>query len=341
MGLSNSSFLDACRGQNKGRIPLWIMRQAGRYLPEYLEVRDKVSFNELCRTPELIAEVVRQPIHRFGFDAAILFSDILTMLDPMGIRFEFPDGGPRIEKPFESPEDIDQLGSLDPEKDMSFVMDGIRKIKEILPQTPLIGFVGSPFTLACYLIEGKGSKNFDKAKKFLHKYPEAGQKLLNKLADAESEYLKAQIAAGADTVQIFQSWDGILSRDDYRRFSAEPVSRILAALKSTGVPRIVFVNNLAPYVDLVSELDCEVVGVDYRTDLAASMKALPGKSVQGNLDPSVLFGSVAHVREETLKILDSLTDYDRLIFNLGHGIQPKTPLESVATVVETVHNYRS
>ena len=341
MGLSKSTFLDACRGRNKGRIPLWVMRQAGRYLPEYLEVRSKVTFNELCRSPELIAEVVRQPIHRFGFDAAILFSDILTMLDPMGIKFEFPDGGPRIEKPMEIPEDVDQLGELNPEKDMSYVMEGIKKIKEILPETPLIGFVGSPFTLACYLIEGKGSKNFDKAKKFLHQYPEAGQKLLNKLADAEGEYLKAQIAAGADTVQIFQSWDGILSRDDYQRFSFDPVSRILASLKSTNVPRIVFVNNLAPYVDLVAGLDCEVIGVDYRTDLAASMEALPGKSVQGNLDPSVLFGSVDHVKERTLKILDSITDHDRLIFNLGHGIQPKTPIESVATVVETVHNYRS
>lgn len=341
MGLSNSIFLAACRGENQGRIPVWIMRQAGRYLPEYLEVRGKVSFNELCRSPELIARVVRQPIDRFGFDAAILFSDILTMLDPMGIKFEFPDGGPRIEKPFQSPEDVDQLGPLEPAKDMSFVMDGIKKIKELLPDTPLIGFVGSPFTLACYLIEGKGSKNFDKAKKFLHKYPEAGQKLLNKLADAQGEYLKAQVAAGADTVQIFLSWDGILSRDDFRRFSAEPISRILAAVKSTGVPRILFLNNLAPYLDIVSELDCEVVGVDYRTDLAASMKALPGKAVQGNLDPSILFGSAAQVREQTLKILDSVTDYDRLIFNLGHGIQPGTPLESVAALVQVVHDYRS
>jgi uroporphyrinogen decarboxylase len=316
------------------------MRQAGRYLPEYLEVRSKVSFNELCRTPRLIAEVVRQPVARFGFDAAILFSDILTMLDPMGIKFEFPDGGPRIEKPFESPEDINQLGPLNPEKDMPYVMEGLKQIKQVLPDTPLIGFCGSPFTLACYLIEGKGSKTFDKAKKFLHQYPEAGARLLNLLADAEADYLKAQVKAGADAVQIFQSWDGILSREDYRRFSFEPARKIMAALKDSNVPRILFVNNLAPYIDLVAELDCEVVGVDYRTDLAASMRALPGKAVQGNLDPSVLFGPLDQVKRETARILDSIDDYDRLIFNLGHGILPKTPLEAVATLVETVHSYR-
>jgi len=341
MGVSGSTFLEACRGTNQGHIPVWVMRQAGRYLPEYLEVRSKVSFNELCRSPELIAEVVRQPIARFGFDAAILFSDILTMLDPMGIKFEFPEGGPRIEKPFESPEDIDQLGPLDPDKDLPFVMEGLKKIKEILPETPLIGFVGSPFTLACYLIEGKGSKSFDKAKKFLHMFPEAGQRLIDLLADAETEYLKAQIAAGADCVQLFQSWDGILSREDYRRFSERPAQRIMSGLKKTGVPRILFVNNLAPYIDMVAGIDCDVVGVDYRTDLATALESLPGKSVQGNLDPSVLFGSPEQVKRETLRILDSIEEPSRLIFNLGHGIQPKTPLESVSAVVETVHNYRS
>jgi uroporphyrinogen decarboxylase len=263
------------------------------------------------------------------------------MLDPMGVKFEFPEGGPRIEKPFERPEDVDQLTDLDAEKDMPYVLDGIRCIKKILPETPLIGFVGSPFTLACYLIEGKGSKNFDKAKKFLHQFPEAGEKLLYKLADAEIGYLKAQIKAGADCIQLFDSWGGILSRDDYRRFAAGPLGKILDGLKDTGVPRILFVNNLAPYIDIVAELDCEVVGVDYRTDLAASMAALPGKTVQGNLDPSVLFGSVDGVKKQTLKILDSIEDHDRLIFNLGHGIQPKTPLESVQALVDTVRNYRS
>ena len=340
MVMKNTPFIKACYGKNDGSIPIWIMRQAGRYLPEYLAVREKVSFLELCHTPELILEVVKQPIDRFNLDAAILFSDILTILEPMGVKVHFPEGGPTIEAPISHPDDVDKLTGFDMAKDMAFVAEGIKKIKETIPALPLIGFAGSPFTLACYLIEGKGSRSFDKAKKFIHQYPEAARKLLNHIAEITARYLEFQIDAGADTVQLFDSWGGILSRDDYRLCTIEPANKIFGHLKNKNVPRILFVNNLAPYVDMVNNVDCEVVGVDYRMDLKMAADALPSKAVQGNLDPSVLFGKPEHVREKTKMILDRFTDHHRLIFNLGHGIQPKTPIESVEAMIETVRNYR-
>ncbi len=341
MVITDSAFIRACYGRNKGRLPIWIMRQAGRYLAEYRAVREKVSFAELCHSPELIAEVVRQPVAKFDLDAAILFSDILTMLEPMGMTVEFPDGGPRIESPIAGPDDVRRLHGFDVEKELSFVLEGIRRIKRLLPESPLIGFVGSPFTLACYLIEGKGSKTFDTAKKFLHQHPAASERLFDLLAETMGRYLQAQIEAGVDAVQVFDSWGGILSRDDYLDWSARPINRIFGALKLSGVPRILFVNNLAPYLDIVRDIDCEVVGVDYRMDIANAVAALPGKSVQGNLDPTVLFGTPEHVVERTSRILDSVEDLGRLIFNLGHGILPGTPEENVTALVETVHRYRS
>lgn len=341
MGLDNSNFIKACYKRNDGRIPLWVMRQAGRYLPEYRKVREDVSFLDLCRTPSLIAEVVHQPLRRFDLDAAILFSDILTMLAPMGAKFEFPGGGPKLDKPIATPEDVDRLHDIDIDKSLSFVFDGIREIKKVLPDLPLIGFVGSPFTLSCYLIEGQGSKAFDKTKKFLHQYPAAGERLFDLLSHVAERYLAAQIDAGCDAVQIFDSWGGILSTDDYRRWSATYTDRIFKGLQSKGVPRILFVNNLAPYVDLVREVECEVVGVDYRMKLADAAAALPDKALQGNLDPSVLFGTPEEVASSTRQILQSVDDHDRLIFNLGHGIQPTTPIESVQALVEAVHSYRN
>ncbi len=342
MGMSSSNFVKACYGQNDGRIPIWIMRQAGRYLPEYRKVREAASFLDLCRSPQLIAEVVRQPIVRFGLDAAILFSDILTMLEPMGMKFEFPEGGPQVDKPISSPDDVKRLTDFDIEHKLSFVLEGIREIKRIVPDKPLIGFVGSPFTLACYLIEGKGSKNFDRPKRFLHEHPDAAREMFDLLTDVISRYLQTQIDAGVDAVQVFDSWGGILSPDDYRKWSAEPVNRIFGRLQSNeGIPRILFVNNLAPYLNIVRDIDCEVVGVDYRMSLAQAAKALPEKAVQGNLDPSVLFGPPATVVERTKAILDSFDNHNRLIFNLGHGIQPQTPIESVHAVIDTVHKYRS
>ncbi len=341
MGVSDSPFIRACYGKNQeGPIPVWIMRQAGRYLPEYQEVRQQVSFQELCRSPELIAKVVRQPVERFGLDAAILFSDILTMLEPMGAEVSFPEGGPRIAHPIETPEDVERLSTIDPERDLPFVLAGIRRIKDQLPSTPLIGFAGSPFTLSCYLIEGKGSKTFDKVKIFMHRYPEAAVKLLNLLADNVAEYLLAQIEAGAEAIQIFDSWGGILAHDDYERFSAAPINRILTRVADAGVPRIVFINNVAPFFDLVAEYDCEVIGVDYRVNLETAALALPKKAIQGNLDPTILFDTPEMVAKETRRLLERLHRHDNLIFNLGHGILPRTPIEAVETMIKTVRAFR-
>ncbi|RKX22496.1 MAG: uroporphyrinogen decarboxylase [Candidatus Zixiibacteriota bacterium] len=340
MGVENSNFINACYGRNTGKIPIWIMRQAGRYLPEYRKVRDKVSFRELCRSPKLIAEVVEQPIKRFGLDAAILFSDILTMLEPMGIDVSFPDGGPKIANPIKRIDDVRRLSPIKPDDNLSFVMEGIRRIKKILPEVPLIGFAGSPFTLACYLIEGQGSRTFNSAKIFLHRSPDVAEELFDFLSDTLVSYLQAQVEAGAEALQLFESWGGVLSNDDFSRWVAGPINKIFARLSSLNVPRILFVNNVAPYYDIIKDIDCEVIGVDYRTKLSRTMTALPNKAVQGNLDPAILFGPPEHVIERTEQILNSLKNYDRLIFNLGHGILPETPLESVRALVDTVHNYR-
>jgi uroporphyrinogen decarboxylase len=317
------------------------MRQAGRYLPEYRAVREKITFLELCRSPKMIAEVVRQPIDRFGLDAAILFSDILTVLPPMGISIEFPNGGPIISPPITSPKDVDRLQDYDAGGELHFVYDGIREIKKVLPGKPLIGFAGSPFTLACYLIEGQGSKNFSTAKGFLHRYPEASRKLIDLLADIMLRYLAAQIDAGADAVKIFESWGGILSQSDFREWCADPIDRIFTGIAEKNVPRILFVNNVAPYMSIVRNISCEVIGVDYRIDLAEAAQALPDKAIQGNLDPAVLFGPPDRVADQTRRILDSMDNHNRLIFNLGHGILPETPTDSVHTVVKTVHSYRA
>lgn len=339
--MTTSTFLDACARRNRGRIPVWMLRQAGRYLPEYLEVRSQVSFQELCASPELIAEVVRQPVKRFGFDAAILFSDIMTMLEPMGVEVTFPDGGPQIANPTRALADVTALRPVEPEADLGFVLDGIREIKRTLPDTPLIGFAGAPFTLACYMIEGGASKDFSRPRRFAFEQPEAAQALIDLLTDCLSRYLRAQIAAGAEAVQLFGSWDGVLSQDLFQRWTVEPVKKIFESLADTGVPRILFVNNIAPYLDLVDQIPCEVVAVDYRLSLRTAMDRLPDRAIQGNLDPSVLFGGPDTVRDATLRLLDSVEDHDRLIVNLGHGVQPKTPIESVAAFVDTVHNYRS
>jgi len=338
--LANSPFLQACSGRNDGRIPVWIMRQAGRYLPDYRAVRRQATFEQLCRDPKLIAEVVRQPVRRFGLDAAILFSDILIVLDPMGAAVSFAEGGPELARPIARPEDAERLHDFDVAAELAFVCDGIREIKRLLPETPLIGFAGSPFTIACYLIEGKGSRHFETVKQFIHRHPEAAERLMALVTDVTVRYLEAQLAAGCDAVQLFDSWGGILSREDYRDWSLRWTEEIFTRLAPRTAPRILFVNNLAPYIDMVSALDCEVVGVDYRMDLQAAAAALPGKAVQGNLEPAVLFGTRETIIARVRSILDKIEDPRRLIFNLGHGIRPETPVEAVETLVQTVHDYR-
>ncbi len=338
--MTDSSFIKACYGKNDGILPVWIMRQAGRYLSEYRAIRESVSFIELCRTPELVAQVTTDPVKKFFFDAAILFSDILLLLEPMGLKVIYEEGGPRVMPPIKSADDIDRLEVNNIRSEMSYVFEGVKAIKSRLPQPPLIGFAASPFTLACYAIEGHGSKHFENVKRFMYTNPSATDKLLNKLTDATIEYLQGQIAAGVDAVQIFDSWGGILATEEYWCWSLKYIERIWKALSVARLPRILFVNNVAPYLHLLAEIDCEVIGVDYRADLSLVAAQLKDKSIQGNLDPNILFGSVDDIRRRTRKMLDRLQRLDNLIVNLGHGILPQTPEQSITAFVDEVHTYR-
>lgn len=340
MSSDRSPFLDACRGCNQQHLPVWIMRQAGRYLPEYQEVRKRVSFQQLCRTPELVAEVVKAPVDRFGFDAAILFSDILTMLEPMGAEVTFPNDGPHIARPIRTAADVRRLHAIDPSKDLGFVLEAIRQTRTALPETPLVGFAGSPFTLACYLIEGGSSKFYNRARRFLHQERKAAEELIDLLTDMVGLYLRSQVEAGAQAVQVFESTGGVLSHDDFARFAIEPARRIFEQLDGRKAPRIHFINNVAPYLDLIRQVECEVIGVDYRLPLASAMKALPNHAIQGNFNPSALFGTPEGVVRGVNDMLKGVTDFSRLVVNLGHGIQPETPVDSVAAMVKAVHHYR-
>jgi len=339
--LKNCLFLKSLRGEPCDRTPIWIMRQAGRYLPEYQAVRKKLSFNELCRTPEAACEVTLQPIRRFGFDAAIMFSDILTPLAPMGARFDFSQGGPRLEHPVRSAEEIRALQVFEAKDGCHFVAEAIGLMKQELgDRTPLIGFAGSPFTLASYLIEGGGSKDYINLKTMLYTRPELLRELLEKLGDQTLDYLKMQVTAGVDAVQLFDTWGGILHPADYATLVLPVVRKIMDGLKATGVPRIYFLKGSAPYNHLIKDLDVEAFGVDWTQDLTRATDELGGKAVQGNLDPLALFGSHEELRRRALEICEQGAQAPGHVFNLGHGILPQAPIAAVETLVETVQGFR-
>ncbi|MCH9030716.1 MAG: uroporphyrinogen decarboxylase [candidate division Zixibacteria bacterium] len=338
--IGDSSFIKACYGKNEGRLPVWVMRQAGRYLAEYRAVRKNVSFLELCKTPELVAKVTTDPVNKFGFDAAILFSDILPILEPMGFTVTYESGGPTVAPAIRRPEMVNELSAYDVRDKMSYVFEGVRAIKKRIPDVPLLGFAGSPFTLACYAIEGHGSKTFDSVKQFMYCHPKESAQLLEAITEVTIVYLQEQVKAGADAVQLFDSWSGILAVNEYREWSLVYSEKIFKALKSLSVPRILFVNNVSPYIHLLRDIDCEVIGVDYRMDLELAMNELPGKAVQGNLDPNILYCPQAEIRERVRAMLGNLTRLDNVIVNLGHGILPDIPEESVATFVDEVHAFR-
>lgn len=342
MTASNPSpFLAALRGEKPERTPIWVMRQAGRYLPEYMAVRKKLSFNELCRTPEMACEVTLQPIRRFGFDAAILFSDILVPLEPMGAPFHFGDGGPKLERPLRTAEDFRSLNVVDAREGCSFVGDAIKMIKrELGDKTPLIGFAGSPFTLATYLIEGGGSKDYRHLKTMLYSQPEILQELLDKLGDQILDYLLMQAEAGVDAIQLFDTWGGILHPDDYQKMVLPVVRRIFAGLKDTGLPLIYFLKGSSPYNHLIRDLDVHCMGLDWTQDMSRAIPQLEGKAIQGNLDPTALFGSTEEIQRRALEICRKGTEAPGHIFNLGHGILPQAPISAVETLVETVQNFR-
>lgn len=336
----NDMFLRACRGEKVEFTPVWLMRQAGRYLPEYQAVRGQVDFLTLCKTPQLAAKVTLQPVDILGVDAAILFSDILIPVEAMGMHLEFSDKkGPVLAEPVRSKSGVDRLAIPDTEDSMSFVIDAIKILRrELENRVPLIGFSGAPFTLATYIIEGGSSKNFLNTKKMMYQNPGLFSELMNKITSTVIEYLSAQIKAGAQAVQLFDSWGGILSPYDYEKIVFPYVKAVIKTLKKSGVPVIYFVNDCAGLLDMIKKSGADVIGIDWRVDIEKAVKRLGRKvSVQGNLDPCVLFGTKEQIEERVQDILNKVSTARGHIFNLGHGILPETPVENAIAMVEAVH----
>jgi uroporphyrinogen decarboxylase len=346
MSDTDHRFLRACRQQPVDRVPVWMMRQAGRYQPSYRAVREKVGFLELCRSPELIAQVTAAPIDEFGFDAAILFSDILVHLPAMGLQLSFEkgekgkgDGGPKIANPVRTRADVDALKIPEPTKDLPYVLDGIRAIRTALQnRVPLIGFVGGPFTVASYAVEG-GSQGFTRLKTMLYADPQTAHALFEKLTRAAIVQIEEQIAAGAQAAQIFESWLGELDREDLERFSFPYLARIAEAVKRTGVPSILFSTGTSTHLAKLAGLGFDVISVDWRIPIEEARAAAPGLAIQGNLDSTILFGPKEAAVEKTRRILQAAGPRPGYIFNLGHGIQPGTPVETVKAVVDAVHAF--
>ena len=336
----NDTFLKACRGEKTDYTPVWFMRQAGRYLPEYQAVRGKVSFLELCKNPELCTEVTLQPIDIFGFDAAILFSDILIAMEAMGLTLEFHEGrGPVFPDPVRSQADVDKLIVPDPEETMPFVMETIRLLRREL-KVPLIGFSGAPFTLATYLIEGGSSKVFLETKRMAFQNPELYHNLLSKITECTSLYLQAQARAGAQALQIFDSWAGIWAPGDFARFALPYVQSIIRDLrKMTDIPIIYFANNGSTLIDHSTTAGADVLGLDWRINIKNAVKRVGDHAVQGNLDPIALFLPKDRLEARIKKLLDDAKDARGHISNLGHGILPQTPPDQARIAVEAVHRF--
>lgn len=301
------------------------MRQAGRYLPEYRAIREKYDFLTMCKTPQIAAEVTIQPVDIIDVDAAIIFSDILIIPEAMGMKLEIEERkGPIFHNPLKNESEIKSLKSLDPFKDLKFVLDAISLTKkELNGRVPLIGFCGSPWTLLTYMVEGKGSKNFSEIKKFIYNEPKLAHKTLNLLADSAADYLNAQIESGADAVQIFDTWGGILSQDDFVEFSLSYISKIIDALKRKDEPVIVFAKGVHYKLRKLAKCGADVIGLDWTMDLGKARNKIGDKvALQGNLDPSVLYGSKEKIKKEIIKVLESFGEGNGHIFNLGHGILP-------------------
>src|SRR5574341_233502 len=337
--LMNDRFLKACRRHPVDCTPVWFMRQAGRYMQEYQAVRAKHSILEVCKTPELAAQVTLQPIERFALDAAIIFADILLPLEPMGIHLEFAEGeGPVIHNPVRDRAAVDRLIVGDGEE-LAYVGEAIRQARRALAgRVPLIGFAGAPFTLASYAIEGGGSRNYLLTKQFMYREPEAWHRLMDKLARVVTGYLRRQIRAGAQAVQLFDSWVGCLSPGDYAEYVLPHVRLIFDGLKRENVPAIHFGTGTAALLSLMREAGGDVIGVDWRIPLdEAWNKVGADVAVQGNLDPVALFAPLHEIERRVEDILRRAANRPGHVFNLGHGILPQTPVEHVAATVEMVH----
>jgi uroporphyrinogen decarboxylase len=335
-----SRFLRACRREMVDRTPVWFMRQAGRYMSEYRALRQKYTLLQLCRTPELATDVTLQPIRRLDVDAAILFSDLLLPLAPMGIPFDFVKGeGPSIERPIRSAADIDHVRVVDPRESLGFTLDAIRLVKrELAGKVPLIGFTGAPFTLASYAIEGGHSNNFALTKSLMYGESAAWHQFADKLATVASDYLVAQIEAGVDAVQVFDSWVGALNEDDYREFALPHTQKIFRALEGRGVPTIHFGVATASILHVMREAGGDVVGADWRIPLDEAWQRIgTDRAIQGNLDPTLLLGPRTRLLNGAREVLARAGGRPGHIFNLGHGILPSTPVENVQELARFVH----
>jgi uroporphyrinogen decarboxylase len=341
----NDRFLRALRREPVDVTPVWMMRQAGRYLPEYRATRERAgSFMNLCTTPELACEVTLQPLDRYDLDAAIIFSDILTIPHAMGLGLHFTAGeGPRFERPIRSEAEVAALPLPDPEQDLRYVMEAIRLARrELAGRAPLIGFSGSPWTLATYMVEGGSSKNFSAVKRLLFDRPEVMHELLAKLARAVTEYLRAQIAAGAQAVMLFDTWGGVLTTRDYRHFSLEYMRRVVEGLhaqrEAARVPLIMFTKGGAGWLEWMADAGPDAVGVDWTIDLAEARRRVGDRvALQGNMDPCVLYASPARIRAEVESILASYGPGEGHVFNLGHGIHSDVSPENVRAFIDSVH----
>ena len=336
---TEAPFLRACRREKTAFTPIWLMRQAGRYLPEYRALRAKHDFLTLCKTPAAATEVTLQPIERLGVDAAILFADILLVLEPLGVGLEFTRGeGPRIARPVRSAEDVSRLAPVDVPSSVGFVFETVRLVRKALAdRVPLVGFAGAPFTLASYLIEGGASREFLHTKRFMRAEPAAWHALMARLAGITAEYLNGQIDAGAQAVQLFDSWVGTLSPADYREFVL-PHSRAVLSRLTPGVPTIHFGTGTATLLELMKDAGGDVIGLDWRVELGPTWDRLGAEvAVQGNLDPAILLAPVPAIRRAVGAILDGAARRPGHIFNLGHGVHQETPVDHLRALVDMVH----
>lgn len=343
--LKNDLLLRALMRQKVDRTPVWMMRQAGRYLPEYRATRARAgSFLKLCMTPELACEVTLQPLERYPLDAAILFSDILTIPHALGLGLQFETGeGPRIERPVRTRADVDRLAVPDPETELRYVMDAVRLIRrELDGRVPLIGFAGSPWTVATYIVEGGSSREFSRIKTLMFDEPATLHALLEVLARSTTLYLNAQIAAGAQAVMVFDTWGGVLSPQRYREFSLHYMQSIVDGLRreqeGRRVPVILFTKGGGAWLDVMADTGCDALGVDWTTDLASARRATNDRvALQGNLDPNCLYASPATIQAEVARVLDSYGRGHGHVFNLGHGIHPGISPEHAGAMIAAVH----
>lgn len=332
----NSLLLRALRGETTERPPAWFMRQAGRYLPEYREVRSRMSFLELCHNPEMACEVTLQPLRRFGFDAGIIFSDILLPLEAMGADLTFrPGEGPRIHNPVRDRAAVNALKDFDPVRDLPSPLEALR-LTDAAAGVPILGFAGAPFTLACYLIEGSGSRNWESVKVMMLSEPDTFHALLDRLAEAVGAHLQAQVDAGAAAVQLFDTWAGALSPEDFRRFALPAARKALAMVDGLT---IYFTRDTAPFLTWLPEIGADALGVDWRTDMAEARARLgPNAVLQGNLDPLALHAPAAEITRRTRRVIKAAGPRGH-VFNLGHGCIPSTPISGVQAAVDAVKGW--